>query len=342
MNSMDIKFTTLQMRTDKFGWAGIQYSNKEKQAILYTEDSGLTWDIVNPLNTIILSIYPIDSKSCWVYGLTKVNHKLVPAIFYTTDRGNKWNELILPIKEEWEATVDVQVHLHATNTDSIWIILSKNSKPNKFEHNLYYTKNRRENWKITRGIKIVGGITGLTFINSLIGFITTQKSYNNSTTYKTVDGGEIWTPIENITFYPNINSGVITPYKPIYKNHLLVIPIKISNNSNVFYMNCSFDKGKTWIISNQILNTGHAAVSFFNSQFGWVIDGETGKTYRIKKKGLEWEMVSINPFLKNVFCLHFFNPHNGWVCNKKEIFNTTDGGITWKRVPYKINNFDKI
>lgn len=53
-------------------------------------------------------------------------------------------------------------------------------------------------------------------------------------------------------------------------------------------------------------------------------------------------MVSINPFLKNVFCLHFFDPQNGWLCNKKEIFNTVDGGITWKRVPYKINNFDKI
>lgn len=76
-------------------------------------------------------------------------------------------------------------------------------------------------------------------------------------------------------------------------------------------MNFSFDKGKTWSISNRILNTGHVAISFFNSQFGWVIDGETGKTYRIKKKGLEWEMVSINPFLKNVFCLHFFDPQNG-------------------------------
>lgn len=339
---MDIKFTTLQMRTDKFGWAGIQYSNKEKQAILYTEDSGLTWDIVNPLNTIILSIYPIDSKSCWLYGLTKVNHKLIPTIFYTNDRGNKWNELILPIKEEWEATVDVQVHMHATNTDGIWILLTKNSKQNEFEHNLYYTKNRGNNWKITREIKIAGGITGLTFINSLTGFITTQNSNNNSIIYKTIDGGEVWKTIENITDHPNISSGVVVSYKPIYKNHLLVIPIKILNNNNAFYMNCSFDKGKTWSISNRILNTGHVAISFLNSQFGWVIDGETGKTYRIKKKGLEWEMVSINPFLKNVFCLHFFDQQNGWLCNKKEIFNTVDGGITWKRVPYKINNFDKI
>ncbi|AAP26844.1 hypothetical protein CEQ19_30190 [Bacillus anthracis] len=46
--------------------------------------------------------------------------------------------------------------------------------------------------------------------------------------------------------------------------------------------------------------------------------------------------------MKNVFCLHFFNRRKGWACNKKEIFTTTDRGITWKKVVYKINDIYKL
>ena len=49
MENNDIQFTSLQMRTDRFGWAGIQYTNKKK-AILYTRNGGEEGDVVNPLN----------------------------------------------------------------------------------------------------------------------------------------------------------------------------------------------------------------------------------------------------------------------------------------------------
>ena len=70
MENNDIQFTSLQMRTDKYGWASIQYTNK-KQAILYTRNGGVEWDVVNPLNSIVLFAYPINARSSWAYGLTK-------------------------------------------------------------------------------------------------------------------------------------------------------------------------------------------------------------------------------------------------------------------------------
>lgn len=174
----DIQFTSLQMRTDRFGWAGIQYTNK-KQAILFTRNGGEEWDIVNPLNSIILSIYPINSRSSWAYGLTKTNDNLVPAIFYTVNRGEKWSEFILPIEENWEKSTDVQVQLHATNMDSIWIIISRKLASNKFEHNLYYLKTKGQVWKVIRKINISDSISGVTFINRLVGFISLQKNIKN-------------------------------------------------------------------------------------------------------------------------------------------------------------------
>ncbi|KXZ01701.1 hypothetical protein, partial [Bacillus cereus] len=225
MENNDIQFTSLQMRTDKYGWASIQYTNK-KQAILYTRNGGVEWDVVNPLNSIVLCGYPINARSSWAYGLTKKNDDLLPAIFYTVNRGERWSEFILPVEEDWEKSTDVQVQLHATNMDSIWIVLSRKLASNKFEHNLYYLKTKGKVWKVIKNISISDSISGITFINDLIGVISLQKHYETSTVFKTINGGESWHPIKDIPSLEGINNGTAMAYKAIYKNNLLVIPTK--------------------------------------------------------------------------------------------------------------------
>ena len=65
----------------------------------------------------------------------------------------RWSEFILPVEEDWEKSTDVQVQLHATNMDSIWIVLSRKLASNKFEHNLYYLKTKGKLWKIIKEYK---------------------------------------------------------------------------------------------------------------------------------------------------------------------------------------------
>ena len=223
---------------------------------------------MNPLNTIVLAICAIDSNSSWVYGLTNTNNQLIPTLFYTTDKGSTWHEIQVPVITDWEKTANVTVTLHADDANNIWIILSRQSGINTFEHNLYYTKNRGQGWTIQKDLTIVDLVTGLTFIDSLNGFISIQKSYKNPTVYKTQDGGKTWIPIDNIPYPPNTNQGFVISYKPIYKGDILIILTKIFNNTSIFYLNISLDRGKTWTISNKILNTEKAAVSFFDSELG--------------------------------------------------------------------------
>ena len=97
MENNDIQFTSLQMRTDRFGWAGIQYTNK-KQAILYTRNGGVEWDVVNPLNSIVLFGYPINARSSWAYGLTKRMMIYCPQ-FYTVNRGKDGVSLYYQLKK---------------------------------------------------------------------------------------------------------------------------------------------------------------------------------------------------------------------------------------------------
>ncbi|HDR4423621.1 TPA: hypothetical protein QCP59_004468, partial [Bacillus cereus] len=206
MENNDIQFTSLQMRSDRFGWAGIQYTNK-KQAILYTRNGGVEWDVVNPLNSIVLFAYPINEQSSWAYGLTKTNDDLLPAIFYTVNRGERWSEFTLPIEEDWEKSTDVQIQLHATNMDHIWIVLSRKLASNKFEHNLYYLKMKGKVWKVIKNISISDSISGITFINELVGFISLHKQYETSVVFKTIDGGERWEPIKDMPSLKGINNG---------------------------------------------------------------------------------------------------------------------------------------
>ncbi len=63
--------------------------------------------------------------------------------------------------------------------DSIWIIISRKLASNKFEHNLYYLKTKGQVWKVIRKINISDSISGVTFINRLVGFISLQKNIKN-------------------------------------------------------------------------------------------------------------------------------------------------------------------
>ena len=97
MENNDIQFT-LQMRTDRFGWAGIQYTNK-KQAILYTRNGGVEWDVVNPLNSIVLFGYPINARSSWAYGLTKRMMIYCPQYFIQLIEGKDGVSLYYQLKK---------------------------------------------------------------------------------------------------------------------------------------------------------------------------------------------------------------------------------------------------
>lgn len=93
---------------------------------------------------LIQLYYLVSNKRSKLLGIwfNKKNDDLLPAIFYTVNRGERWSEFILPVEEDWEKSTDVQVQLHATNMDSIWIVLSRKLASNKFEHNLYYLKRK--------------------------------------------------------------------------------------------------------------------------------------------------------------------------------------------------------
>ncbi|TKI79237.1 hypothetical protein FC695_44905, partial [Bacillus cereus] len=84
-------------------------------------------------------------------------------------------------------------------------------------------------------------ISGITFINELVGFISLHKQYETSAVFKTIDGGASWQPIKDIPSLEGSNNETSMAYKAIYKNNLLVIPTKMNND--VFLMNYSFDKG---------------------------------------------------------------------------------------------------
>ncbi len=92
------------------------------------------------LSILLIQLYYLGiNKRSKLLGIwfNKKNDDLLPAIFYTVNRGERWSEFILPVEEDWEKSTDVQVQLHATNMDSIWIVLSRSS--HQINLNIIYT-----------------------------------------------------------------------------------------------------------------------------------------------------------------------------------------------------------
>ena len=50
---------------------GLVFNIQIKSRLSYILETEVEWDVVNPLNSIVLFGYPINARSSWAYGLTK-------------------------------------------------------------------------------------------------------------------------------------------------------------------------------------------------------------------------------------------------------------------------------
>lgn len=87
------------------------------------------------------------------------------------------------------------------------------------------------------------------------------------------------------------------------------------------------DGGRSW----SFLNTKQVGLSLFflNESLGWMVSD--GAVWRSEEGGLNWERIAK---LKNVERVYFVSETRGWAVGpQKSIYETSDGGRTWARLP---------
>lgn len=335
VNNLKIKW--IQMRDSNSGWLGVNKDISKGLDILYTNDSAKSWKTITPKNTIVISAFPFDIDTAFLYGLVGTDEKRVPTIFFTENKGDKWNKTILPIKEEWERSSQNKIVFHFKDIKNGWLLSSENSIRNEPNKALYKTTDQGKTWIRIGQVNIAGYVLGISFINDNLGFIAVKDNPFHQSLFKTLDGGKTWIIVDHMAFIQGnkLGSQKIC-YKPVYIENKLMVPVQIVDESTKsLYFYVSKDLGQTWEISMPIPYNLGGAFSFVSSNSGWIIDADLGYLYSINQKRLT--IKKQDNLLKKVHCLHFIDNNTAWSCTSDNILYTNNRGNEWIKTPLNID-----
>tara|TARA_R110001599_G_scaffold324866_1_gene536853 strand:+ start:241 stop:1095 length:855 start_codon:yes stop_codon:yes gene_type:complete len=147
--------------------------------------------------------------------------------------------------------------------------------------------------------------------NFLIGFAS-----NDTSTFKTIDGGFNWIEVEKTPYYMSFvsaDTGYGTNYDNIYK---------------------TVDGGWTWNkINDDNLTLPVSCMSFSSNNIGYASGWDADKTYKTIDGGVNWFEVNSRWF----HSLSFVSDYVGYGGNLASIYKTVDGGVNWYKISSSYN-----
>lgn len=288
-----IRLNTVFFADDQTGWIGGQ-----SRTIFKSIDGGRSWSSSSPFGFNINGIedyHFINDQTGWA-----VNNALFPTqkIMKTTNGGTTWDFQIPP------AGLPSATRLYSiffTDSQTGWAVGSGGA--------IIHTKDGGENWVLQESDN-TNPLEDLFFIDSMTGW-----AVGNSRIHKTSDGGENWSSQAllgsfNSVFFIDENTGWASGSRLVR----------------------TLDGGENWeeiarSAPIRPVSSIFSGIHFFDAQNGIGFAGFG--VHSTSNGGESWE------FIKNGTSLSFnsisFTDENlGWgVGNRRSIFHTTNGGITW-------------
>lgn len=198
-----------------------------------------------------------------------------------------------------------------------------------FNRSLVKTTDGGNTWQLkTNGISpedMIQTVQTLGFINESTGYILTSRIY------KTVNGGETWTPISNDKF----SRASIAANGIIYGVRFDDVHTELVKTT---------DDGITWnVIRNNVYPT-FAQIKFINSLTGFYTS-QDASTVNLKTTdgGNTWIEMHINASgdIRNLSSISFTSANTGFGLSEGRMFKTIDSGLNWFEV-FPTNFADEI
>jgi len=332
-------YSNLSMKNTSIGW--IVKDNK----ILRTEDGWKSYKDITPYKyktnssydeMIPSGVYFYDSNTAWVsLGSYKQEKKLT--IYHTIDGGEHWNKTYLPVNEYWEYAG--KQYISFINNKTGFILVTSDAACGMMSKSIYKTIDGGVSWKKLGDItnKIASYPTGITFNNSMDGWITsTYHGQNYILAFKTKDGGVNWKK-DNLQLFPYHNKIRYTDvYPPIFfkdNKENGILPIKyVEDNARYIMPYITSDGGNTWNIPKNFKNNKFLIYDFTNEKKWWAIDQEKDKLYLTQNSGENWKEISENKIFKNINYIQFVNKKVGFAIGYHIFIKTVDGGKSWIKI----------
>ncbi len=367
------QLTGIHMFDATTGWA-----EGTDGTVLRTTDGGIHWQDVTPqqmphttvwngrnqyistINAWISVTVNKDSSSNYLPSTTSL-------VFHTTDGGQTWQKTTLNTGD-YQADV-----ISFVNTQDGWLLTIRGEGIHVVTNaatipppELYRTMNGGKTWvkvlsRTSSQARILANvaITGMSFGNQTTGLLTGMMG-NTPQLYRTHDGGLTWQlqilpTIGNATPIP---SGVDIPYFFTGTDALLSMTFNHDSDLAIY---TTHDGGVTWSSSPLFHRAFDPAKGtfgfkqpplFINMHNGWVevFDSQHGVLYATTDGGQHWTKVTPKPgsitmnslpsFATSTIGWEFdyaFDTHTG---NQMTVlYETTDGGHTWKQVHAIFPNF---
>jgi photosystem II stability/assembly factor-like uncharacterized protein len=310
--------------------------------LIKTADQGNSWTIVNNFPGLGFGSYIAIADST---GVIAGNNG---ALYISHDNGTTW-----PIAQP--DTADAFRFVNIVSRDSFFLSTAAG--------NIYATGDRGKTWvRHTTPTQL----SCITFLNSRLGFAGSP----GSSILKTVDGGNSWTILNQVNYFPSTISAINflnpdTGYAfrqwdtllvthdggSTWTGHAVYLPdppnaISFLNDTLGFLCGStgslyrSTDGGVTWTYTGAENNfsDGHDlnALSFLSPAIGFTV-GNLGQIWKTSDGGQTW--IAYAPTYSPVTEASFGSPSTGYAANGTQIRKTTDSGQTWQALPASINSY---
>ena len=284
--------TSIFFLNQKEGW--VVGENK----IMTTIDGGRSWKLIRTDNKMhyINDVFFVSPEVGYCIGSDRLN--FTPLILKTIDKGITWKQV------EIETIFGVTLNSICFTENQIGLAVGTGGA-------IFYTDNHRNWGEISKGY--LGSLYDIHFLDEDNGFVIGGKSPNNSCILTTKNSGISWEKLELNSSPPMCFSFV---------------------NQNLGWIACkkgeifkTINGGKNWTGYSHIDNDIPVDISFINENQGWIL-GEKSVFYT-KDGGKNWNHISNIDLNYDLPKIHFFDDSHGWYGG---IFETVDGGNTWKKI----------
>ena len=362
-----IELSELVMINGATGWGIAHVPGGMGQMIVRTQDGGFNWRNVTPpqliakygSRSVTVTGYFLDTSNAWVIYHNEENWapKNGVSIWHTTDGGNSWEEVALPL-EGYSAQHFQKIQISFLNANIGWIFASLGGSQDREFIGLYTTHDGGKNWAVmvssdSANLPSKGRKDGASFRNATEGWISGRNAPDEPGVFlwRTLDGGNTWT---TQTLPPLTAEDIPQGYLNDRNTQCSLTPLKfvdfqfqyawtkmycqggaLTEPIGILYW--TYDSGSTWRMYR--LPKAEGNVVFYGIYQGWYsqeADSGAATPFEIKSTidgGSTWNVAAQTAWDSK---LQFITGAVGWgVVNyegRLAMVKTVDGGNSWEQI----------
>lgn len=341
---------SFQMINETQGW-GIA-----NRSVLRTDNGGKSWSNITPKGIeAIVSTIPaqglgsfnlkgafLDAQTAWIAapGLDRIT------LFRTTDGGRTWQATDLAVPTPQQAYPIDLISLTVLNAETGWLLRSTGMAAGQGFVELYQTQNSSATWHLIAEAKEtasgeIGSISsggqksGVSFRDTVHGWLTGHSMGNAIYVYRTKDGGLTWNSQElSIPNGYTAEGGSAQSYPAtFFDDQKGLMPIYLGATTPSINVSFYFtpDGGESWSPTTPLRSsTNDFDWSWSDASHGFVAEDGTGILYSTSDGGETWSKSTLAGLKFSQ--LDFVSPTIGWGISQGFLVQTLDGGKDWHTI----------